>query len=166
MNIFQLMGDMLHLASIIILLLKIQTSRSAAGKMYCPLAHFCDAHAWVEFLLGGAAVLALLVHYHGLDYFEIVWAFSIYLESVAILPQLFQLSRTGEAETITTHYLMALGGYRFFYILNWIYKYNTNPKFHDWIPILPGIIQTALYLDFFYVYFTKVVRGQKFRLPA
>eukprot|EP00842_Homolaphlyctis_polyrhiza_P003694 jgi/Hompol1/4325/HPOL_007050-RA len=31
MNIFQLIGDMMHLASILILLLKIHTSRSAAG---------------------------------------------------------------------------------------------------------------------------------------
>lgn len=32
---------------------------------------------------------------------KVLWAFSIYLESVAILPQLFQLTRTGESETIT-----------------------------------------------------------------
>jgi hypothetical protein len=53
---------------------------------------------------------------------EILWAFSIYLESVAILPQLFMLQRTGEAETITTHYLFALGAYRAFYIPNWIWR--------------------------------------------
>ena len=41
-----------------------------------------------------------------------LWAFSIWLEAVAILPQLFMLQRTGEAETITTHYLFALGAYR------------------------------------------------------
>jgi ER lumen protein retaining receptor len=51
------------------------------------------------------------------------WAFSIYLEAVAILPQLFILQRTGEAEAITTHYLAALGVYRAFYIPNWIYRY-------------------------------------------
>ena len=40
---------------------------------------------------------------------QILWTFSIYLESVAILPQLFMMSKTGEAETITSHYLFALG---------------------------------------------------------
>jgi hypothetical protein len=54
---------------------------------------------------------------------EIMWSFSIFLESVAILPQLFMLQRTGEAETITTHYLAALGAYRALYIPNWIYRY-------------------------------------------
>jgi ER lumen protein retaining receptor len=77
------------------------------------------------------------------------------LESVAILPQLLQLSRTGEAETITTHYLFALGAYRGFYILNWIYKYFTMAHFHDWIAVCAGILQTALYVDFFHIYFTK-----------
>ena len=33
------------------------------------------------------------------------------------------MSRTGEADTITSDYLVALGGYRALYILNWIYRY-------------------------------------------
>jgi hypothetical protein len=33
------------------------------------------------------------------------------------------LQRTGEAETITTHYLAALGAYRALYIPNWIFRY-------------------------------------------
>jgi len=53
---------------------------------------------------------------------EILWAFSIYLEAVGILPQLFMLSRTGEAENITTHYLFALGAYRALYVPNWVYR--------------------------------------------
>jgi ER lumen protein retaining receptor len=81
---------------------------------------------------------------------EILWAFSIYLESVAILPQLFMLQRTGEAETITTHYLFALGAYRALYIPNWIYRYFTEDTV-DAIAIVAGLVQTALYSDFFYV---------------
>lgn len=52
--------------------------------------------------------------------FQILWTFSIYLESVAILPQLFLVSKTGEAESITSHYLFALGSYRALYLLNWV----------------------------------------------
>ena len=61
---------------------------------------------------------------------EILWTFSIYLESVAILPQLFMVQKTGEAESITSHYLFALGIYRFLYILNWIYRYYVEGKFN------------------------------------
>ncbi|TPX36985.1 hypothetical protein SmJEL517_g00884 [Synchytrium microbalum] len=119
----------------------------------------------VEFLLVPCAVLALIVNY-AFTPLEIFWAFSVYLEAVAILPQLFQLTRTGEAETITTHYLFALGGYRALYLLNWIYRFVTENGHVDWIVVVSGLVQTALYCDFFYVYFTKVLKGQRFELPA
>jgi ER lumen protein retaining receptor len=83
---------------------------------------------------------------------EILWSFSIWLESVAILPQLFMLQRTGEAETITTHYLAALGLYRGLYIPNWIYRYITEgSRSFDPIAITAGIIQTIIYADFGYI---------------
>ena len=75
----------------------------------------------IEYLLGPCVLLALIFNYK-FTFIEILWAFSIYLESVAILPQLFMLQRTGEAEAITTHYVAALGAYRALYIPNWIYR--------------------------------------------
>lgn len=95
----------------------------------------------------------------------ILWVFSIYLEAVAILPQLFMLQRRGEAETITAHYLFALGSYRGLYILNWIYRYFTEGYF-DPIAVVSGIVQTVLYADFFYLYVTRVVKeNRKLELP-
>jgi ER lumen protein retaining receptor len=96
------------------------------------------------------------------------------------------LQRTGEAETITTHYLFALGAYRALYIPNWIYRYFFEvPRFYDPIAVIAGIIQTILYSDFFYIYYTKsvptvitlgschpmltyarVIQGKKFNLPV
>jgi ER lumen protein retaining receptor len=111
----------------------------------------------VEYLIGASAVLGILFPYQ-YTIPEILWAFSIWLESVAILPQLFMLQRTGEAETITTHYLFALGIYRALYIPNWLYRYFiATPSFFDPIAVLAGIIQTVLYSDFFYIYYTKYV---------
>jgi len=75
------------------------------------------------------------------------------------------VSKTGEAETITSHYLFALGIYRFLYILNWIYRYYTE-SFIDWISVVAGVVQTVLYCDFFYLYITKVLKGKKLSLPA
>lgn len=85
---------------------------------------------------------------------QILWTFSIYLESVAILPQLFMISKTGEAETITTHYLFCLGLYRALYIFNWVWRYYFE-GFFDMIAIVAGVVQTILYCDFFYLYVTK-----------
>merc|ERR1711944_372143 len=93
------------------------------------------------------------------------WTFSIYLEAAAILPQLFMVQKTGEAESITSHYLFALGSYRGLYILNWIYRYYFE-GFYDIIAIVAGCVQTFLYCDFFYLYVTKVLKGKKLQLPA
>lgn len=120
----------------------------------------------VQYLLVGALALALIYPYE-YSFSEILWAFSIWLESVAILPQLFMLQRTGEAETITVHYLAALGLYRLLYIPNWAWRYFMDPKpWFDGIAILAGIVQSVLYSDFFWIYYTKVMKGKKFSLPV
>ena len=64
------------------------------------------------------------------------------------------ISKTGEAETITSHYLFALGSYRALYLANWILRYATE-GFYDLIAIVAGCVQTVLYCDFFYLYITK-----------
>ncbi|XP_003747689.1 ER lumen protein-retaining receptor [Galendromus occidentalis] len=118
----------------------------------------------VELLLGPCALLALVIN-HEFTFMEILWTFSIYLEAVAILPQLFMVSKTGEAETITSHYLFALGSYRALYVLNWMYRYYAE-NFYDVIAIVAGVVQTVLYCDFFYLYVTKVIKGKALKLPA
>ena len=92
----------------------------------------------VEYLLGGAAVLSLIFN-HQYTVPEILWAFSIWLESVAILPQLLMIQRTGEAENITSHYLFALGAYRGCYVLNWVWRFVGG--YWDPIAFVAGIIQ-------------------------
>uniref|UniRef100_A0AAQ4QHM3 ER lumen protein-retaining receptor n=1 Tax=Gasterosteus aculeatus aculeatus TaxID=481459 RepID=A0AAQ4QHM3_GASAC len=118
----------------------------------------------VEFLVVPVGGLAFLVN-HDFSPLEILWTFSIYLESVAILPQLFMISKTGEAETITTHYLFFLGLYRALYLFNWIWRFYFE-GFFDMIAIVAGVVQTILYCDFFYLYVTKVLKGKKLSLPA
>lgn len=118
----------------------------------------------IEILVIPVVILSLVVN-HDFTPLEILWTFSIYLESVAILPQLFMVSKTGEAETITSHYLFSLGSYRGLYILNWVYRYYAE-GFYDLIAIIAGIVQTILYCDFFYLYITKVIKGKQLKLPA
>lgn len=118
----------------------------------------------IEFLLIPTVILALVIN-HDFTVLEVLWTFSIYLESVAILPQLFLVSKTGEAESITSHYLFALGSYRALYLMNWIWRYIMESHY-DLIAIFAGIIQTILYCDFFYLYITKVLKGKKLQLPA
>lgn len=102
------------------------------------------------YLTGPSAVLALLFH-PAFNVTEILWSFSLFLEAVAILPQLFMLQRTGEAETITTHYLFALGAYRALYLLHWLYVLIfQGTKHFNTYGFVAGLVQTALYADFFH----------------
>jgi len=212
MNIFRLLGDLSHLAAIIILLMKIWKTRSCSGisgksqvlfalvyttryldlftnyiSLYnsvMKIVFIATSYATlyliymkfkvtydrshdtfrIEFLLIPVTLLALIIN-HEFTPLEVLWTFSIYLESVAILPQLFMVSKTGEAETITSHYLFALGIYRALYLLNWIYRYYAE-GFYDLIAIVAGIVQTVLYCDFFYLYVTRVIKGRALKLPA
>jgi len=116
------------------------------------------------FIIVPALGLAFLIH-HDFSVLEVLWTFSIYLESVAIIPQLQMIADTGEAEVITSHYLFFLGIYRFLYLGNWMYRYHTEDYF-DKIVVVAGCIQTVLYLDFFYLYITKVLSGKRLTIPT
>lgn len=217
MNVFRLGGDILHVVSIFMLLLKIKTSHSCAGislktqllyavvfsTRYLDLFFTLPWHSYltfyntimkilflassaytiylihnkykhtydrvhdtfkIEFLVAGAAVAALVFHLR-LTVFEILWAFSVFLESVAIMPQLSLLQKTGEVENITSHYIFCLGGYRALYIVNWVYRYFTEHRRNQWLAWSAGMVQTALYADFFYYYVLCRKQGKKLRLP-
>lgn len=110
---------------------------------------------------------------------QILWTFSILLESIAILPQLWMLLKHGETvevrilivthffafsqhtiylkaqidifsfQLLTAHYIASLGGYRALYLLNWIVRAIMEEDY--WHPLIwfCGLVQNGLYVDFF-----------------
>ncbi|KAG9143108.1 hypothetical protein Leryth_006352 [Lithospermum erythrorhizon] len=215
MNIFRLAGDMTHLASVLVLLLKIHTIKSCAGislktqelfaivfsaryldlftgyiSFYNTLmklvflgssfsiVSYIRTHKVVRrsydkdqdtfrhfFLLLPCMLLALVINGR-FSFLEVMWTFSLYLEAVAILPQLVVLQRTRNIDNLTGQYIFLLGAYRALYILNWIYRYFTEPHFVHWIPWIAGLVQTLLYADFFYYYLESWKKNRKLELPA
>eukprot|EP00271_Cylindrocystis_brebissonii_P019217 TRINITY_DN5768_c0_g2_i1.p1 TRINITY_DN5768_c0_g2~~TRINITY_DN5768_c0_g2_i1.p1 ORF type:complete len:216 (+),score=31.33 TRINITY_DN5768_c0_g2_i1:415-1062(+) len=215
MNIFRLAGDMTHLASIILLLLKIVTIKSCAGislktqelyalvfvSRYLDLFYnyFSVYNTMMKVVFLGSSfaivyymrfdpvvrtkydrdhdtfrhvflvipcfILALLIN-EKFTFTEVLWAFSIYLEAVAILPQLVLLQRTKNVDNLTGNYVFFLGAYRAFYLLNWIYRYLREPHYRHWLVWCAGIVQTALYADFFYYYIKSWKNNEKLHLPA
>ena len=82
--------------------------------------------------------------------------FSLILESVCVLPQLLLLRQTTVPTVLDSFYLLTLGSYRAFYILNWIWRgLDTNDRKPNVISIIFGVIQTAFYVDFAWVYYTR-----------
>jgi hypothetical protein len=122
-----------------------------------------DSFLHWKFAAAPCAILAFLTHLIGsgiaeFNFTELLWTFSIYCEAVAILPQLIVLQRYREVENLTGNYIFCMGAYRFLYILNWIYRANTEKNYrHHWVVYMCGVLQTLLYADFFYYYFKRYV---------
>lgn len=119
----------------------------------------------VVFLLIPCFLLAILIN-NDFTVVEVLWTFSIYLEAVAILPQLILLQRTKNIDTLTSNYVFLLGGYRSLYLLNWLYRYMTEPGYSQVIVWISGIVQTLLYCDFFYYYVQSWRRNERLSLPS
>ena len=119
----------------------------------------------VVFLLIPCFLLAILIN-NDFTVVEVLWTFSIYLEAVAILPQLVLLQRTKNIDTLTSNYVFLLGGYRSLYLLNWLYRYMTEPGYSQVIVWISGIVQTLLYCDFFYYYVQSWRRNERLSLPS
>lgn len=84
-----------------------------------------------------------------------LYSFSLILESVCVLPQLLLLRQTTVPTVIDSFYLVTLGSYRAFYILNWIVRAASSEHHFDPIAVIFGVIQTAFYIDFAWVYWTR-----------
>eukprot|EP01038_Epipyxis_sp_PR26KG_P007856 gene7856-10664_t len=126
-----------------------------------------DSFLHFKFAVLPCVIVAVITNYiQGFNIIELFWTFSIYLEALAIVPQLIILQRYREVENLTGHYVFLLGIYRALYILNWIYRsYHEEFYKHNWVVYFCGVVQTGLYIDFFYYYFISKYRGGRFSLP-
>ncbi|KAL4458742.1 hypothetical protein ABPG75_013607 [Micractinium tetrahymenae] len=215
MNIFRLAGDMSHLLSILVLLLKIRATKSCRGislktqELYAlvfvcryldlfysfisvynsvmKVTFLATAFSIIRymrydkvvkqtydkeqdtfryaFLIAPCLLLALVMN-HKFTVTEVLWTFSIYLEAVAILPQLVLMQRTQNIDNLTANYVALLGAYRGLYILNWIFRYFHERHYRQWIVWISGVVQTGLYLDFFYYYYLAWKSNKRLQLPA
>ncbi|SBT77611.1 ER lumen protein retaining receptor, putative [Plasmodium ovale] len=216
MNIFRLIGDILHLVSMYILIMKLKKSKNCIGiscrmqelylivflcryiDLFFVFVSFYNTVMKITFILTIAYTIYLIrfklpisqTYNRKVDNFKsekylippclvlslltcrtynlynILWSFSIWLESVAILPQLVLLEKQREVENITSHYVITMGMYRAFYILNWIYRYFFDDKpYVNVVGWLGGLIQTLLYIDFFYYFALAKWYGKKLVLP-
>lgn len=130
-----------------------------------------DSFLHFKFAVLPCAVVTLITHFiqhKGMGKpIDLLWLFSIYLESIAILPQLIVLQRYREVENLTGNYVFFMGAYRFLYILNWVYRSYHEPLYqHHFVVYFCGVLQTLLYVDFFYYYLKSKAKGSKFTLPT
>ena len=116
------------------------------------------------YLIPFAIIMTLLIN-KSYSLWGLVWSFSLWLESVAVFPQISIIAKTNGVFTYTAHYLAALGSYRFFYVLLWIYRYIKYGRIL-WVSIFSGILKVLLYADFFYLYIKNVGKMVSSDLPV
>ncbi|GAY33799.1 hypothetical protein CUMW_282200 [Citrus unshiu] len=198
MNIFRLAGDMTHLASVLVLLLKIHTIKSCSGvslktqelyalvfatryldiftdfvSLYNTFVFNCLVHEASQhcekvstiktrtpfrrfFLVLPCLLLALLINEN----------FTFKEKPLQYFLSLYSCKGLETSDNLTGQYVFFLGAYRGLYILNWVYRYFTEPHYVHWIPWISGLVQTLLYADFFYYYFDSWKNNKNLRLPA
>ena len=121
----------------------------------------------VMMLIPACAFMSIVLNDHNVSdsYFHcfqsFLWAFSIYLEAVAIIPQMTLLKRKKKVENLTANYIVALGLYRGMYLVNWAYRWFVDPisGIEFFIKVGAGLVQTALYINFFQIYMSSKKDG-------
>ncbi|MQM22131.1 hypothetical protein Taro_055179, partial [Colocasia esculenta] len=125
----------------------------------------------LSYVIVPCALLALNIHpslrrYHFLD--RVAWAFCVYLEAVSVLPQLRVMQNTmvRVVESLTAHYVFALGVARFLSCAHWILQ-NLDGKGYLWtmfgiglwpyMAIASEIVQTFILADFCYYYVKRLL---------
>mmetsp|Transcript_33644 Transcript_33644/g.49464 ORF Transcript_33644/g.49464 Transcript_33644/m.49464 type:complete len:366 (+) Transcript_33644:138-1235(+) len=119
-------------------------------------------------------ILAILIH-PGLnsDFMsDVAWTFAMYLESMALVPQLFMFQRqtSGVVELLTAHFVFALGFGRVLEFVFWAYSYHElssgGSNFIGYIALFAQFTQLVLMLDFFWYYYQAVKNATPLVLPS
>ena len=116
-------------------------------------------------------ILAILIRSNLNNNFfcDINWAFSMYLETVAIFPQilLFTLKK-GQIEKFTSHYVALCGFSRLFSLIFWWDTYDELNvpeiffgKYIGYFIIGAQILQLLIMADYYYLYFKSILKGNE-----
>lgn len=119
------------------------------------------------YLAGPLFLLACLIHPHLNNDFmsDAAWTYAMYLESVALIPQLymFQKQKNGVVELLTAHFVAALGFGRILEFSFWAHSYHelshkSGSNLPGYLAIFSQLLQLVLLIDFFW-YYIKAVRN-------
>jgi len=97
---------------------------------------------------------------------DIAWAFALYLESVSVLPQLFQFMKEGKAQPHTSHFLFAQAVAKVLSFIFWASSFSelSNPNHYiksfvgNWV-VAMQLVQLLVMGDFIYHYIRCISKG-------
>jgi len=119
-------------------------------------------------LIAPAFALSLILHSNRARFLpcDIAWTFALYLESVAVLCQLFMFLKEGVAQAHTTHFLAAQALAKLISFIFWAFtRSQLSDRRHpikqyvgNWVVVLQ-LVQLLVMGDFIYQYLRCVSRG-------
>ena len=100
------------------------------------------------------------------------WAFSMYLETVAIFPQILLFTiKKGQIEKFTSHFVALCGLNRLFSLIFWWDTYdelNHSESFFGayigYFIIGAQILQLLIMADYYYLYFKSILKGNEINI--
>lgn len=121
-----------------------------------------------------SAILAIFIHPDLNSYFpaDFAWTFSLYLETIAMLPQLTLMTKIGgEVETLTSHYLASLAASKILSFVFWLFSYKElapeqGKNIPGWTVMISFGIQIVLFADFLFAYVKSVRLGRALIIPT
>jgi len=104
---------------------------------------------------------------------DVGWTYAMYLESVALVPQLFVFrdKKSGPVDLLTAHFVAALGFGRVMEFTFWLYSHSelatsAGSKLPGYLALFSQFMQLVLMLDFFRHYYFAVKNSTPLILPS
>jgi hypothetical protein len=165
------------LAIACIFLMQTRFSRSYESQYDTFGAFNIPSDLGILYLIVPCVLLALAVHPTlNKDFIsDTAWTLSMYLETCAIIPQLFMFQRSstnkGMVEILVSHSVFALGFARVLDMIFWLYSYDelsnaAGSKSVGLLVLATQFIHIAIMGDFFYYYFIAIKTGKLMQLPV
>merc|ERR1719261_1641703 len=109
----------------------IATLGLAIYLIHCCINTYQGSYQWeldnlqIKLLVMACGCLAVLVHpdLNDRPIFDIAWTASLYIDSVAMLPQLWMMTRSGGTLLLTAHYVAAMALSRLLNFVFWFHGY-------------------------------------------
>merc|ERR1719389_1245853 len=119
----------------------------------------CDAFS-VQGITISCFILAVIVHpdLNDRPLFDTLWATSLYIDVVAMAPQLWMMSKSGGAESVTSHYVFAIALSRAVNLVFWYYGYaelapeDGGANIAGYAILAAHVLQILLMADFVVLY--------------
>ena len=143
-------------------------------RVYTETSDYINDKVSFYYLAIPTFILACIVHSSLNGYLptDITWCFSMYLEAVAIFPQIqLFVVKKGQIETYTSHYVALCGLSR---LLSLIFWWDTYPELNTevgnsisffcnycgYFIIASQVIQLLIMIDYYYLYFKSLLKGE------